>query len=295
MKSLDQVEARTAITNGSSRVLISAPGSYYLTRNLTVASGDAIDIATNGVTLDLNGFTISSTASTHAGSGISLEMPNGNRDITIFNGHIVSGTTNNGNNVYGGPGFLYGIGYGTTQPQNVHVSNITASGCYYAAIQLGLDNASFADSCVVSTIGGNGFYADTVSHCTALDCGADAIYARMVSDSRGVCTTGSSYGIYGGKSVDNSTGQSKDYTGVFTAVANNCHCFSLNGDALYANVANNCYAQSVGSGTAISAPDGVATGCYAFSLSGIAISAKIANGCVVSHGTTSIINKYNMP
>src|SRR5438067_13816044 len=67
MKSLDQVEARTAITNTSSLVMISQPGSYYLTHNLIVSSGNAIDITTNQVTLDLNGFTISSTPVSAAG------------------------------------------------------------------------------------------------------------------------------------------------------------------------------------------------------------------------------------
>ena len=64
MRSLDQVygrtDARTALTN-SGAVTISQPGSYYLTTHITVSSGDAITIATNGVTLDLNGFTIRST------------------------------------------------------------------------------------------------------------------------------------------------------------------------------------------------------------------------------------------
>ena len=42
----------------------------YLTGNITVAAGDVITIATSGVKLDLMGFTISSTASPAAGSGI---------------------------------------------------------------------------------------------------------------------------------------------------------------------------------------------------------------------------------
>ena len=59
MLTLNQMEPRTPIS--SAPYTISQPGSYYLTANLTVASGDAIDINANGVTLDLNGFTISST------------------------------------------------------------------------------------------------------------------------------------------------------------------------------------------------------------------------------------------
>src|ERR1700679_2135209 len=71
MKSLDQIEARAAITN-SGAVTISQSGSYYLTRNITVASGDAITIAADNVTLDLNGFTISTTTTTPSGFGIDL-------------------------------------------------------------------------------------------------------------------------------------------------------------------------------------------------------------------------------
>ena len=70
-------------------------------------SGNAITIAANGVTLDLNGFTISSTAASAAGMAILLNS--GLSDITIVNGHIRSGVTNNGSGVYSGSGFGYGI------------------------------------------------------------------------------------------------------------------------------------------------------------------------------------------
>jgi hypothetical protein len=61
MKSLAQIEPRFAITN-TGAVTITSAGSYYLTTNITVSTGDAITINPNGVTLDLNGWTISSTA-----------------------------------------------------------------------------------------------------------------------------------------------------------------------------------------------------------------------------------------
>ena len=61
MMSLDQIEPRTA-DSITTPLTITQPGSYYLTHQLTVSTGNAIDIDTNGVTLDLNGFTISSTA-----------------------------------------------------------------------------------------------------------------------------------------------------------------------------------------------------------------------------------------
>src|SRR5450631_969089 len=65
MKTLDQIEARTPIS--SAPFTISTPGSYYLTANLPVTTGNAIVISANNVTLDLNGFTISSTASPAGG------------------------------------------------------------------------------------------------------------------------------------------------------------------------------------------------------------------------------------
>ena len=70
MKSLDQIEARTPIS--SLPFTISASGSYYLTKNLAVTSGNAIVISAEGVTLDLNGFTLSSTEASPAGTGILL-------------------------------------------------------------------------------------------------------------------------------------------------------------------------------------------------------------------------------
>ena len=56
MKTLDQVEPRTPIS--SAPYTISEPGSYYLTTNLTSTSHGVV-ITTNGVTLDLMGFTLS--------------------------------------------------------------------------------------------------------------------------------------------------------------------------------------------------------------------------------------------
>ena len=92
MKTLAQIEPRTPIS--SAPFTITNAGSYYVTTNLTVSSGTAITIATNGVTLDLNGFSLRSTAASAIGSGISLNS--GLRNITLANGFIQGGVTNNG-------------------------------------------------------------------------------------------------------------------------------------------------------------------------------------------------------
>jgi hypothetical protein len=65
-KTLAEIEPRTAVnatnTPGNTFALfrITQPGSYYLTSNISIPSSNswAIEIAANGVTLDLNGYTI---------------------------------------------------------------------------------------------------------------------------------------------------------------------------------------------------------------------------------------------
>ena len=78
MKKLDEIEARTIVNtadtpgDATNTFIISAPGSYYLTGNLTGDTGKhGISIQANDVTLDLNGFVLISggapvcAASTH--------------------------------------------------------------------------------------------------------------------------------------------------------------------------------------------------------------------------------------
>lgn len=59
---LPQVEPRIPVSQpapGGFPIVISQPGSYFLTQNITGEAGqDGIQIATSGVTLDLNGFTV---------------------------------------------------------------------------------------------------------------------------------------------------------------------------------------------------------------------------------------------
>ena len=185
MKSLDQIEARTAIS--AAPFSITQPGSYYLTHNLTVSSGDGIDINTNNVTLDLNGFTISSTAASATGYGIFLNS--GLRNITIANGCIQGGVTNNGSGVYSGSGFGYGIGYFHNAPVagvvNVLVSKLSFSGCQSYGIYLGVGDSTVVESCTVQTVGGIGIYATTMKSSSAIDCGNMGINGDQVSDCRG--------------------------------------------------------------------------------------------------------------
>ena len=85
MKSLQQVEPRIPIT--SLPFVISAPGSYYVTGNLTGVSGqNGISIGASFVSIDLNGFTLTGVP----GSASGIEAGANTKHITIGNGAVRS-------------------------------------------------------------------------------------------------------------------------------------------------------------------------------------------------------------
>jgi len=326
MKTLQQVEPRVPIS--SAPFTITQPGSYYLTTNLTLSGGDAITIATSGVTLDLNGFTISSTA--NPASGTAILLSNAIKNITILNGHIQGSVTNDGSGNFNGPGFGYGISYSGSAPLNMRVSGVSVSGCRYSAIDVGYYWASTTvENCVVRTVGGSGIGANTIRGCVALDCGYLAIIGWQVSDSRGESVSSDGDGLqaytalncYGGSSTgiglyaanaQNCYGFSSSYFGLSANIVQNCYGGSSTSYGLYATTAQNCYGAS-SSGTGLYA-DRTAIGCYGKSSTGPrglyaqnantctgdrpggrAIEATIANGCWAASGTNLISFKYNMP
>ncbi len=295
MKSLDQVEARTAITNAGA-VTISQAGSYYLTRNITVASGDAITITANNVTLDLNGFTIASTQPT-ANTNSAILLSGGRTNIAIYNGHISSRVTNNLAGVYSGSGFSYGIYYSVDPPFNVRVKGVDVVGVLAGGIYLAAGKPTAVESCTVTTAGSYGIYADRVSDSTALDCGNYGIICDAAHNCKGNAigsgtglfasvahncsgsSSGNGIGLFA-TTVNNSIGFSSTGTGLSaTTVATGCYGISQgNGTGLSAIVANNCQGESV-TGTGLIASEG-ATNCRGISFGGgIGVSAGNASNC----------------
>jgi hypothetical protein len=315
MKSLDQVyaklDSRTAITNAASGYTISVPGSYYLTTNLTVSSGSGITIVTNGVTLDLNGFTISFTSGGAPGYGILLDVIL--RDITILNGHILGGVTNNGGGVFSGPGFHAGV-YGSASI-NVRVSGVSVSGCSDYGIYLGHGTgvSTAVDSCVMRTIGSYGIIASTITRSLAEDCGATAIEGDQVSDCRGESVVFGS-GVFAvvaqncfgsansgeginAKTAANCSGYSNSSQGIKAETASNCYGESVSNRGVFVNLANSCSGRCGGISYGLFATS-VANTCYGFSQSGTGLNAYIAIGCVGANGGGSSIGytyHYNMP
>ena len=289
MKTASQIEPRTLIS--SAPFVITNSGSYYLTTNLSVNLGNAIFISANQVTLDLNGFTISSTDGANLGSGILLNNAT-NVDITILNGHITSGVTNNGSGVFSGPGFAHGIWYSGGIPNNVRVTGVSVSGCLQGGIIIGQNFSSVVESCSVSTVGADGINADLVSRCSVNNCRSNGINAHIASDCVASCVAGNGINV---DIANNSYGNSTGGNGIFAiASANNSYGNSdASGDGIHAVTANNCNGSSfIGSGLTVTSS---AIGCFGTSSGGDGINAFIANSCSVGFGAAAINYKYNMP
>jgi parallel beta-helix repeat protein len=90
MKTLDQVEPRTPLNatttpgNSGNEFIITQPGSYYLTGNVTTAKENGISIRASDVTLDLNGFEIRSTVRFTSENGVEINAAR----CTVKNGRI---------------------------------------------------------------------------------------------------------------------------------------------------------------------------------------------------------------
>jgi hypothetical protein len=275
MKTLDQLEPRTPLKAGATGVTqnanggftIKAPGSYYLTANLTITSGDAIVITASDVTLDLSGFTLSSTTvSPAAGTGVYIADNLSN--ITIRNGHIRGNTVYNyTDKTFTGTGFRNGIQSSVLNPntvaENISVSNIIGDG---------IANFKKIDKCATSVCGGMGLVADQVQDSSAVSCGLTAVRAYYTAS--------------------NCLGESINSTGLHATTASNCSGRSDSGTALSALTASNCWAYTT-SGSIAMEITGAATNCRGDNASGgTSIKAAIAVSCTTTRGAIDAPQKF---
>ncbi|MBN1558206.1 MAG: right-handed parallel beta-helix repeat-containing protein, partial [Lentisphaerae bacterium] len=84
MKTLEQIEPRTAIT--SLPYTVSSPGGYYLTGNLTGTNG--IRVEASHVDIDLHGFTLRGAGGGFAGCGVATDTMGMLTDVAVRNGHV---------------------------------------------------------------------------------------------------------------------------------------------------------------------------------------------------------------
>lgn len=137
MKSLNQIEPRTPIS--ATPFTINQPGSYYLTTNITgTGSAPGVTIATNDVTLDLNGFVVTGPAVVYAGVFVSGSFTN----VTVRNGAI--------------KGWIEGVRVIGQAAQNIVLEhlNISDSSGY------GIDcNGATVTACSITGTANTGIYA----------------------------------------------------------------------------------------------------------------------------------------
>ncbi len=146
MKTLQQVEPRTPIQSLSgdpnSLYVIDAPGSYYLTGNITgVPNKNGINIRADNVVIDLCGFAL--TGNTGFYDGITtLSNPYPQRKNIVIKNGSVSGWED---------------GIDLTNAMNVQISNLRATNNVGKGIWL-QDNCQVVD-CIAESNGGNGMEA----------------------------------------------------------------------------------------------------------------------------------------
>ena len=230
MKTLHQVEPRTAIPGGTTGFTLGQSGAYYLTGNIVVASGDGITINASNVTLDLNGFSILSSATPAGGNGIRLGQ--GLRNVAIRNGNI-------GGDGLGGAftGGVYYVVSGFPQPP----SNLRVADLSVAASEIGISTSNSVATCHVErcmVIGGSvrGIQGGIVKDCVVE---GGPIFGRIVKDCS-VTTPGT--------------------IGIYAEVAENCYATSA-GTAIQAKCLVNSYGTGGGASDVIAA--GVAQNVWA--------------------------------
>lgn len=170
-KPLAEIEPRTAISDANtpgdadSLYRITAPGSYYLTGNIQgVQNKHGIEIASSGVTIDLNGFRLNGLVTSLA--GIVNDGPR--ESITIVNGTV---------SAWGAEGIKL-----STAGPGIKIERITAASNGASGI-FASSNVTIR-SCTAKSNALIGIYASsnaTIEHCVATANGSFGIEA--VSDS----------------------------------------------------------------------------------------------------------------
>lgn len=334
---LDQINGRiplidglhgTSINADTHTITITQPGSYYLTGHVLIlpgGPGHGVVIAADDVTLDLNGYSLRSTATAATGNAITFTAPRtgtggiGFRQrIRIFNGTISGGatlgynTTSNTYEIVPGGGFQSGVvplyGEETTQIDSVVVENLMVNGMNESGIILGIRSQSIVRDCLVSICGNQGIQAGLVENTMVRTAGYGGISGTVVRGCE--ASTYLNSGIYG-DTVSDSVGYAySSGPGITAESASNSkgHCTGNAGTGLRAKIATNCVGLATGNVGTFGSDNtpypptglsvtGTAQSCTGSAQHGVAIRAKIAVACVVGEdgGTTSIEHKYNMP
>lgn len=204
-KTLLQVEPRVPIETvagtATSMHRITQPGSYYLTGNIALAAGKdtCIEIAADGVSIDLGGFTLDGLNST-ATRAVRVTEKFSCDGLRVANGHITDwGTGIDGLSMFGavfeGLRLTFNDDYGIDAGYQAVVKGCTAVVCGNAFY---LRDGGVISDCTAS-FSGRGFDfggSANASACVARDCG-QGFYVN-VNSTVNACTAGNcSTGFFG--------------------------------------------------------------------------------------------------
>jgi parallel beta-helix repeat protein len=275
MKTLEQIEPRIDLqnapaaavttTNANYHFIINRPGSYFLSANLDVTKTHGVQINSEGVTLDLNGFEIS-RASGSGGNGI--EIPATSHRASVRHGSIKGFDI--GVRSLSSPGYTRGCAF----------RDLAASGCTDTGILAG--DGAVVEACRAHDNSGSyGILAgagSTLTNCTA-------------------STNSGTYGIYAGtgSTLTNCSASSNSGShGIYVSSGStltNCSAYFNTGsygiDAASGSTLTNCSAYTNSGQYGIRASFGVTlTNCAAYAnTSSATISAGIgtSSGCTITH------------
>jgi hypothetical protein len=296
MKTLDQIEARTAIPKSPAvpvagpHFVISQPGSYYLTGNVEVLSGNGINITASNVCLDLNGFSLINTTASPA-AGTAIDLAGGLSNVQIKNGNINGGTvrTPSGSQpwqaTFVGKGWSDGIqDFPAAPARGVLLSQLTVEKCGDNGVIL--YGSSAINQLTATANGGNGIVAfqSTIRQALVTLNGGSGIYGSGGSISDSVASNNVAFGIQASStSLSVVTATQNGYTGVYSSYGSITHAVSNNngGDGIYVyqGTISHCTVFSNG-GSGIGAYQGSVTDSSAASNGSAGI---YANECSVSH------------
>ena len=235
MKTLQQIEPRIDLQvlydqnhdgvgdDANYEIVISAPGSYYLSSNLgitgspSVTRPNAIFVGAQGVVIDLNGFTILRTSGS---GGRGIDIAHYADRCTVKNGSISE--------------FAYGVfvqSQGSEHGRAGSCIQVTVSGCTSAGLDLG--DSWEISGCKATGNPGNGIVAgpnSTLTNCTAIYSQGSAGIAADTGSTLTNCTALYSQGGYGisagsGSTLSNCAASYTDGIGIFAGIGsamNNC-------------------------------------------------------------------------
>ncbi len=285
-KTLSEVEPRAAVnatnTPGDFEALfvISSPGSYYLTGNITAASGKkGIKITANNVTLDLNGFALLGGG---VGDDAIYSSFAGTQNLTIRNG-IIRDWVKEG---------IDGYYSSNCRIENVQVDGstngygiITGKGSVITGCAVRNSGAGFVTTegttvrdCASTANGGAGFAlgsGNTVSGCTAQDTPVGPGFQTSPGCTLSHCssisnhgTTGYGFDLAGGNTVIGCTANNNDVDGFHVATG-------------FSNVLISGCNSQLNKGNGVKTENGIG-----FTITGNNCSRNNVNGIWVSGGST---------